>query len=470
MTARLDRIISIGLVGVLIFSAIAHGVVEPWSIAAFELIIATLLLLWVIRLVIEGHNKIIFPQVAFPITGLIFFGLIQSIALTDGGGRVRSLSLDTEATRKSVAMLFFLLVWMLMSANFLSRRRRLQSLGNFLILYGFAMAVFALVQHFAWNGSFYWLRPISEDLHVFGPFVNHNHFAGYMEMLIPLPLAFVVMKAGRIEVRMFYAFAAIMMSIALIASLSRGGMVSLAVGMLFVFAMSIRLTQRSEREEGQQHHRHQRRFPAIQVGTVLAISVVIVLGVFWVGSDHVADRIARSSVVGQAPDAKTFSEERGWIWKDTLTMIKANALTGIGLGAFQTAYPIYTKRSETFEISESHNDYLQIIADAGILGGMLAIWFLVVVVRTISRSLLHRDRLLVSMALGSGGGIIAILVHSLFDFNLQLPSNALLFLLHVLVVTQIAGISLKPKSSDKAAAEKIVVPAQQHTSARAASH
>ena len=49
----------------------------------------------------------------------------------------------------------------------------------------------------------------------------------------------------------------------------------------------------------------------------------------------------------------------------------------------------------------------------------------------------HHEKVMSGMALGCGGGLVALLVHSLFDFNLQLPSNALLFLALVAVVSNI---------------------------------
>jgi O-antigen ligase len=126
-------------------------------------------------------------------------------------------------------------------------------------------------------------------------------------------------------------------------------------------------------------------------------------------------------------------------------MIKANWLTGTGLGAFETAYPQYSQYDGSLIISQAHNDYLQIVADCGVVGGVLALWFVVLMFRDLARALQHRDEMMMGMALGCGGGVIAMLVHSLFDFNLQLPSNALLFLASTAVISNIGSAATSGK-------------------------
>ena len=148
-----------------------------------------------------------------------------------------------EATRGAVTVLAFLLVSFIIAANFFQTRERLKGLAIFLVIYGLAMALFALVQHVSWNGKFYWMRPNTISITPFGPFVNHNHFAGYMEMLIPVPIAMIVTRAVRREMRLLAGFAAVAMGIAAITSLSRGGMISLAAELVFITFICLRLAR-----------------------------------------------------------------------------------------------------------------------------------------------------------------------------------------------------------------------------------
>jgi O-antigen ligase len=173
---------------------------------------------------------------------------------------------------------------------------------------------------------------------------------------------------------------------------------------------------------------------------VAALVTVIAAGVLWIGADPIIQRVTQGQLVEGQPK-ETFSTSRGWIWRDTITMIRANPLIGVGLGAYVTAFNIYTQSDGSLRVPQAHNDFLQIIADCGMVGGLIALWFLIVVFRAVGRGLKARDPLLAGLALASGGGIFAILVHSLFDFNLQIPSNALLFLILVAVASSVAAMA-----------------------------
>lgn len=441
--ATLDLIITIGVMLTLAFSALAHGAVEPWSLAIFSLIVIALTALWVIKGVVDGRLTVNAPPTAAPLAALLLVGLLQSIVVTDQSGKKFAISLDVEATRLALEILLVILIALLIASSFLIGGEKLSWLRNFLIVFGLALAVFGLMQHFTWNGKYYWvIEPSVPPTSPFGPFVNHNHFAGYMELILPLPVALILTRAVRGELAILYGFAAVIMGVADIVSLSRGGMISLVAGLMFVAAIGFK--PRSETRFGEAR-RSFFRLPAVasRIGAVAVILLTIGAGVWWVGADPVIKRVERSELTmdraSQDPQKESFFESRGWIWTDSVAMIRDNWVTGVGLGAFQTAYPIYSKHDGSVLIGQAHNDYLQIVADCGVLGAGLALWFIFLVARDTVRALRHRDPMMAGTALGTAGGIFALLVHSLFDFNLQLPSNALLFLVLSSVVSQIAA-------------------------------
>jgi O-antigen ligase len=274
------------------------------------------------------------------------------------------------------------------------------------------LAVFALLQYFTWNGKFYWLRPPLSALgNPFGPFANHNHFAGFMELLIGLPVALIVAGAIRREERIFYGFLVVVMGMAVLFSLSRGGMFSLFVELVFIAVCGWHLRR---------HAAVSRFWRGI---AVLVILVPILVGTLLIGADPVINR-----VTGEGQD--TLATSRGWVWKGSFQVFKTYPLLGAGLGSLQTVYP---QRSEYDGahgfVAQAHNDYLQILADSGMIGGVLALWFIWVVLQDVRRGMRARDPLIAGLALGSGAGIVGLLVHSLLDFNLQLPANAMMFLL-----------------------------------------
>jgi O-antigen ligase len=434
------------------FTALAHGAVEAWSVALFQALTILVMLIWAAKAVAERRVRINLPSAAFPLAALVVIGLVQSEL---------NLSLDVESTRYATAALFFMLLVFVSAANCLEVRERLHAVSNFVVVFGLLLAVFALAQHFTWNGKIYWVRPNTQGGTPFGPFVNRNHFAGYMEMIIPVPLAFVALRAARAEARLFYGFAAAVMGLALVVSLSRGGMISLLSSLVFIAAAStwMKARSRSERPSIASRLFHPASF-------MVLVAAAIITGIIWIGPDPVVKRIAQDIAQNEGRDApaqagpQAVQASRAVIWKDTLEMFKAHPLLGVGLGAFATAYPVYGQGDGSIVIAQAHNDYLQVLADAGAAGLALAFCFVILVLRHAARGMKSRDPLIAAVALGSGGGIFAMLVHSLVDFNLQLPSNALMFLLLSAAATQAgalakdAALRLVPQKASSAGARR----------------
>ncbi|MBS1791860.1 MAG: O-antigen ligase family protein [Acidobacteria bacterium] len=435
----LGDLVAIGLLAGQFFTALAFGAVEAWSIAVFGFLIVCLLFAWVVKGAIDRSVNLVLPHLAFPLTALFIFGFWQSFYKVDATGKQFSVSMDVEATRLCLEILLVLIFAFLIFANFFTSSKRLLWFRNFLILLGLGLSIFGLIQKFTWNGKYYWvIQPSTPTPSPFGSFVNHNHFAGFVEMIVPIPVAMIVVRVVQKEIAIFYGFAAGMMGLAIVVSLSRWGMVSFAASLIFVVLMSLKIAIRRVKRMGGGVWR---LVILPRIGALALIALTIGLGVSWIGAGEVLDRLAQTEIQSDLRESSAekggFLESRGPIWRDTLAMIRENWLTGVGLGAFETAYPIYSKSSGSVIISQAHNDYLQILADCGVIGGVIAIWFVVVLFRNLVGAIQHQDEVKAVMALGCGGGLVAMLVHSLFDFNLQIPSNALLFLTLAGVVTNI---------------------------------
>jgi len=443
ISERLDEAIAGGLIAAVVFTALARGATSPWSVGTFELIIAILLLLWAIKARIDKRWASL-PPAAMPLIALAVYGWAQCISFTDRDGRSWSLSMDVAATRTAVTAMSFLLIAFLIASNFYASQRKLQVLSNFLIFYGVTMAVCALLrQHSADYNLLNWLIT-TEDGSVRGTFVNRNHFAGYMELLALIPVPLSLARGLPRRTRLFYGFAAAVMGVAAIGSQSRGGMLSLAAGMTFIVIMSARLREVSPAHEAIKSKWEGVRVRLKHAVVVAVISFTMIAGVFSLGAGAVVHRIEETvHDIGSANPQADFTTGRRSIWKTTVAMIRANPYFGVGFGAFRTAYPLYSRGEGLPTIGQAHNDYLQVLADCGILGGVFALWFITVVCRTIGRGIRSRDPLAARLALGGGAGIFAILVHSLFDFNLQLTSSALLFLLILGMVSQISTTTAK---------------------------
>ena len=382
------------------------------------------------------------PQTVWPLIALIALGVIQSFAFQDQSGYLRSLSLNVEATRGSVLMLCSLLLCSLIGANFLTHRERLQKLAFFLTIFGLLLSTFALIQHFTWNDKFYWMRPARIEGAPFGPFVNRNHYAGYIELLLPWPVILMLSRLRR-EEKFFYGFVAAWMAMSAVFSLSRGGMVSIFAELMFLAAFSPRGNQDYSTD-----YTGNRRFGAflLRVGAVGAIVAATLGGLTWLGAEKVIDRISGAQQVTEVAAASDQLPaqfgNREELWRDSWSVFRAHPLTGVGLGAFENAFPAYNQGNNTgVVVSQTHNDYLQVLTDGGLIGGLILIWFLIALVRTVWRGLRVEEPLMSLPILACATAMFGLLVHSLFDFNLQLPSHGLLFLVFSAISAQLCELA-----------------------------
>jgi O-Antigen ligase len=447
---RLDKVTAIAFIVVLIITTLAFGSIEAWSIGLASVLLIILLELWAVQMIVARKVSIAVPAEALPLIGLIVLGIIQGIAWTTAEGKRASLSWSVDSTRATVVILVLLLGAMLLAANHWASSQRLKQFAWTLTIFGFAIAVFALVQKFTWNGNIYWLRPMSGLMSAFGPFASHGLYAGFMELLFPIPIAMVLTGALRGPARLFAVFASVMIGLSIIFSLSRGGMIALAAGLLFLGVVAVQMAIQRRRswrsryeedddnldsrefDEDEGYETSSRSFVRSWLPQLAAVGLIAVLlfgGIFWLGPDLIFSRVTEASLTEtDLLQGQNFYANRGFIWRGTWEMIKANPVTGVGLGAFPTAFPRYTDTDGTYPALQAHNDLLQIFADGGIVGGVLAICFVVLLARSFARGLRARDPWRRAMALGMGTAMVSLLVHSVFDWNLQVTSTALLFL------------------------------------------
>ena len=425
--------IAIGLLIAVIFSSLAFGAVEAWSVAALCAMVAVLLVLWVVKMAKERRVALRLPATVLPLGVFVLYAIVQSLTFAKPDGSMTSLSLDAEATRSFVPVLFCFVLAFLLAANVLDAPERLSKLYLLLTLYGLAYAVFALAQNVAGDGKLIWMHSLSSGL---GSFVNRNHFAGFLEMLIPLPVAALLSGYIRKDARFVYGFAALLMGLALFVSLSRGGIISLIASMMF---MALLATRRRERKIASVSASGGWLVGLKRAASVAGIVICLLAGLAWLAADKAVTRVAGTIDQASASSAQSNQYSRTWLLHRNWAMIRDHALYGVGLGAYETAFPAYDDSDGEWVVAQAHNDYLQILTDGGVIGGLLALWFLVLMLRDIWRAAGANDPVLAMAALGSGASVFAILVHSLFDFNLQIPANALFFLIHCAIVSQVAA-------------------------------
>jgi O-antigen ligase len=128
-------------------------------------------------------------------------------------------------------------------------------------------------------------------------------------------------------------------------------------------------------------------------------------------------------------------------------MIKDYAVTGSGFGSFKDVFPAYLPAGEYMHWYRAHNDYLQVVLEGGAVAALLVVWLIWNYWRRALGALKRtphgsRDYAAVGLVLG----LIALSFHAFFDFNHQIPANALLF-------TTLAAIAIAPREGLDGAGE-----------------
>lgn len=422
-----------------VLSTLAYGTVHSWSLALFQVGAALIIVLWAADAWRTGVLRLSRNSLQWPLIGLCIIGFVQLLPL--GGGRAtdalanasRSLSLDPYSTRMALVQVLSLLIYFAATLAFTDSPRRLLLLVRTITIFGFLLAIFGLIQSFVSPTKIYGLRELSGVSTPFGPFINRHHFAGYMEMTLALPLGLLFSGATESDKRPLYIFAVVIMGIALILTNSRGGIISLFALICFlagVAGIGARAT-RGEKDLNETEGRQRRvRAAMIRAAVGLALFIGLLGGVVLVGGESVLSRFVGTINANDPTNGRTH------FWSVALEVIRHHPITGAGLGAFGMAYTQFDSSSgAVLRLEQVHNDYLQVLADTGVIGAALGLFFIVTLFRMGFARRESEDVFRSGVAMGALAGCFAVLVHSFFDFTLHTTSNALLFLVIAALAT-----------------------------------
>jgi O-antigen ligase len=248
--------------------------------------------------------------------------------------------------------------------------------------------------------------------------VNRNHFAAFAEMVIPVALVPLVLGKVRRERLFLVALFALVPIVALLLSASRGGIVSFAVQMVILFLLLLVRRTRSKH--------------VIVGGMVLLCAV---MAVSWIGVQQVLERFSGIQTLEVSAGKRTAMRQ------DTWRLFLDHPMLGTGLGTFEMVFPPYDSLYDGKVVNHAHNDYLEALAETGVVGGLCCAWFLGILLLNALKGVAE-----LGSSFGSAlnlSGLVAcsgILVHSLVDFNLHIPANALLFF----ISAHLAAVRLSP--------------------------
>ena len=417
------RILEFGLVTAVVLAVGSFGGTEPVSWAIVQSMILFL------GLLLAAHP----PRRPWRPSWKVFWipaVLLAWVAIQWLASRHGRIGADTHAIEAQSLTFFTCIVAFYIAVEVMQEFKSRERLALSLVFLGLFEAVYGLVQYLA-GWQYIWMVPRRFYTgSATGTYVNHNHFAGFLEMIFPLTLGLAfyhAQKAGSHSRRhsplkifdqlghpemlksILLLLAAMALFLAAVFSLSRMGMISMFVS---IGAMAATVCAGKNRN--------------LLSGALIVILLAAgIATTVWVGAAPIVEHFGQL-----AQNELTAQGDRGRLalWENTWTLIREHPWTGVGLGCFEFAFTSVQSIQPTYIAGHAHNDYLELAAEIGLPAATLLFsLFIWMAGKMFHASLCAASGLGRALALGSLGGVSALLAHSVADFNLYIPANALLF-------------------------------------------
>ena len=382
----------------LIFTPFAYGTVEIWSQMVSHGLVYLVILCWLCGKLIAGDHAFSISWVV----GLLALLLLWSV--------VSTLWISIYQYNSYLYLLRisdYLLVALYVTNQFTDERSRLWLFCTIAVV-GTMVAAYGLINYF--------LRPAIFAVHApaggvgaTAPYVNHNHFAGYLEMALPVTagLFLATYRKVRVEASLLLLFLSVFLLLGLLFSLSRAGIISfLTVAALVSLWVLLKKSNRKI------------------IAPAIVLSLVAVGYLSFLETERVERRLR---TLGEEQTILTMNG-RTFAWKASASAIKDQPWAGYGPGNFRLAVTPYREPGFRQRFEYAHNDYLQLWLEYGLFGLVLALAGIILYARKLARAVRRKSAELDYLQLGIGAGILSLLLHSFFDFNLNLHANALLFI------------------------------------------
>jgi O-antigen ligase len=434
----MPRLVETALIVGVVIAVLAFGGTEPASFAVVQV-----LLLGVAALVVASSREslgitasprsYVIPAV---LTGIVLLQLCPLPAhlfqqLTGrenpAPGSPLSLSFEPYSTQTHLLILLTCFVAFYFAQIVSADRDRKRRLIVSLLTLGTLEAFYGLVQYLSgWQRIFLYAKKYDLE-EATGTYINRNHYAGFLEMVLPFSLALLFYEYSKlrgthslstadlkrllthqgVQRLVLWLAVAVVLFTALFFSRSRMGIVAACASLLVFFGLA-----GASRFQGKMGFLLSTGFIVLSIG--LAV---------WIGPGPIVSRFAEVQQEFTAHDQSRLS-----IWQDAQALVRNHPLIGTGLGTFPIAFTAVQTTFLGQFVNHAHNDYLELAIDLGLPAAIILfasiLWTLARTFRTFLLGQGHFDR---CIALGCVGSIVAILLHSMTDFNLYIPANAVLF-------------------------------------------
>ena len=288
---------------------------------------------------------------------------------------------------------------------------------------GLILSLIAMAQNSTGRGLMYWRwKPLTEGSPPFGPFVNRNHFATWVVLMVPLTIGYLAAHLGAHHMRhsplaplrrrivtfvdgraVLLTAAAAVMTVALVVTLSRSGLFGMAVAALA--ALGFRLRRHADRQ----------RRGRLWIAAAGLAAVLLVMAA-----------LPARAIVARLAATQVSATDRLTIWKDTLPVIRDFWLTGTGAGTYETSMLVFQRASPGVLFNQAHNHYLQAASEGGLLLCAPLAMALSLFVRQARIRLAEDLSGMYWMRAGALAGLIGAAAQSVWETGLVTPANAAL--------------------------------------------
>lgn len=405
---RLDAVCETGVTGlvvaILVFGPLATGAVRPLEFLILQGLTILALLLWLFRIWLNSGLRLLWPPVCWAVTGFVGYA----------AGCYSFADIEYAARQELIRILIYAILFFLVLNN-IYRQESIHFVSWILVFLGMGVSIYAIYQ-FATGSNQVWhfLRPANYAGRGSGTYVCPNHLAGFLEMIVPLGLSYGLI--GRIPhlLRVFVVYASLVIVSGICITFSRGGW--LAAGLSLVTLLLCLIRKRDY------------RLPAFLLLGLLVAGVAA----FYTRADRAQKRVDKM-LSGDSPET---AQSRIWLWKPALAMWRDNFWWGAGPAHFDHRFPAYRPAEIQARPGYAHNDYLNLLTDYGIVGTGMTFAALLLLCAGILKSWksVHREQRDLApprsnrsaFILGGSTGLLAVFIHSFFDFNMHIPANAIL--------------------------------------------
>lgn len=399
----LERGIAAVILGIMVFSALALGGVRNTE---FSIITGLALLastLWIVRFWVNPSHRFLLHPVVWPVLGFLGYAIWR-----------HTQSPVPYVSRQELMHLLVYAAVFLIAIHNLHRQGLTQWVVIVLVVLGMVLSFYALIQLATGSDKVLWfIKPENYVRRGGATFVNPNHLAGLLVAIIPLAISQLFMGRWSALVRVFFGYASLAMLAGIAVTMSRGGWLALgaSLGVLLVWLV----------------RRPQYRIPAIACVLVVAFGAW-----FYFKNVDAAQRRLKDVASHGVRDS---GQSRKYLLGPTWMMFAEHPVAGVGPGHFDTVFPAYRPVSIQLSPGWAHNEYLQLLAEYGAVGGILVLSGLGLLGWGIAKTSKFAERGSNDLGfkasnrsaffIGASIGLAGVLVHSLVEFNLHIPGIAL---------------------------------------------